>query len=382
MTVDLDVVTTDAQFLALEDEWNELLQNSVANTIFLTWEWVSTWWQWFGDDYQLWMVTAREKENGRLLGIAPLVWRRYLQSNRIPYRELLFIGSNQAAPDHLDFIVHENKKGHIDDALIEFVWENRQQWDFIHFDSLRSNSLALAKLADLADSRWQETTALSCPAMALPENWDLFEQTLGKNLRKNLKRYDRALAKQGNMVYKVLTEQNEVDDAISDLRRLHQAVRQGHGDAGAFKDPRMEPFQKQVAKRFLQKDWLRFHSLHMDDQMIGVTYNFFYNNVFSYYMTGYDLSWSRFGPGRQIIGHAVRQAIENEASVFDFLRGDEAYKLSWGAEMLTTQTIKIAISWRAKLLMRVRELKANLRSRKEASPTTAESSAAVSNPSP
>ena len=34
----------------LRDEWNDLLRRSRFDTVFLTWEWQSTWWQHLGRD--------------------------------------------------------------------------------------------------------------------------------------------------------------------------------------------------------------------------------------------------------------------------------------------------------------------------------------------
>jgi hypothetical protein len=38
-----------AGFLSLKERWNEVLQRC-NHTIFSTWEWLSTWWNHFGND--------------------------------------------------------------------------------------------------------------------------------------------------------------------------------------------------------------------------------------------------------------------------------------------------------------------------------------------
>ena len=32
-------------FRGLQEEWNELLESSTSNCLFLTWEWLYTWWR-------------------------------------------------------------------------------------------------------------------------------------------------------------------------------------------------------------------------------------------------------------------------------------------------------------------------------------------------
>ena len=143
-------------------------------------------------------------------------------------------------------------------------------------------------------------------------------------------------------------------------------MRESQGDAGAFKDERMESFQQAVAVQFLRQGWLRFYRLQIDGLTIAVDYNFCYAGIFSFYITGYDndKEWSRYGPGRQIMAHSIRCAIDEGMDVFDFLRGDESYKYYWKAEPYETKTVRIAISLRAKLLMRARKLKADMRARR------------------
>ena len=67
-------VTTRTGFEQLEPEWNALLTRSASNNIVLTFEWMSTWWQVFGDrGRQLYILVAREGDN--IVGIAPLLRR-------------------------------------------------------------------------------------------------------------------------------------------------------------------------------------------------------------------------------------------------------------------------------------------------------------------
>src|SRR5690606_16851246 len=45
-------------FEALQAEWNALLRRSRFNTIFLTYEWQTTWWEYLGEG-ELWILAMR-----------------------------------------------------------------------------------------------------------------------------------------------------------------------------------------------------------------------------------------------------------------------------------------------------------------------------------
>src|SRR5437588_12709315 len=86
-------------FAALQPDWNALLNRSVSDTLFLTWEFQSTWWSHFGAGHELRLLTAR-CDDGRLKAIAPL----YLEHEPAGRAVLRLIGGIEVA-DYLDFIV-------------------------------------------------------------------------------------------------------------------------------------------------------------------------------------------------------------------------------------------------------------------------------------
>lgn len=58
-------------FLALQEKWKKVLQLS-DHTIFQTWEWLSTWWRYFGKGRRLLVLLA--EVDGEIRGIAPLMY--------------------------------------------------------------------------------------------------------------------------------------------------------------------------------------------------------------------------------------------------------------------------------------------------------------------
>ncbi|MCP3858508.1 MAG: hypothetical protein GY704_02550, partial [Phycisphaeraceae bacterium] len=112
---DRPVVTLidESSFAKLGDEWDDLLANSVAPTVFLTWAWVSSWRGTVGRDRQILVATARRRTDGLLLGVAPMTIERRTDGRVLRYRALQFIGGHATAADHLDLIV---RTGHEDVA--------------------------------------------------------------------------------------------------------------------------------------------------------------------------------------------------------------------------------------------------------------------------
>ena len=343
-------LTSPAQFLALADEWNPLLAQSPVNTIFLTWEWLSVWWQHFGADYRPWLITARERPNGRLLAVAPLMmgWGRW-KGWPVPLRELQFIGSPIVHPDHLDLIVADGDERLWQTLLTEI---GRRPWEFWRLASVPAGSPTLAWLRQQLPPAQRPERPIPCPFIPLPADWQTFRGQLGKNHRRNIQRYDRYLAEAGAgpVSYGQLTQPKEISSLLTTLARLHQAVQAEQGHLGAFHDPRVLPFQLAIAHRFFHNNWLRLYWLRLGDQPIALMYCFLYERRLSFYITGYELEWGRFGPGRQLIAHAISDCIANQVTTFDFLRGDESYKFDWTATTQSNVYLRAAGNWLGRLL--------------------------------
>src|SRR6185503_7976477 len=78
---------------ALEAEWNELLARSASDTVFLTWEWLWSWWEIYGGEVEPCVATVRE--HGRLVAAAPCM----IEDRRrfgLAFRQLAFIGTGLA----------------------------------------------------------------------------------------------------------------------------------------------------------------------------------------------------------------------------------------------------------------------------------------------
>ncbi|MFH0960622.1 MAG: hypothetical protein V1897_18195, partial [Pseudomonadota bacterium] len=68
-------INETSQFLALKNKWNPVLERSRDDNLFLTWEWLSTYWRHFGKDRKLKILSI--EDNNKLIAIAPLRQCRY-----------------------------------------------------------------------------------------------------------------------------------------------------------------------------------------------------------------------------------------------------------------------------------------------------------------
>ena len=347
MQFSIERIQTEEAFFSLKDEWNPLLEQSAANNIFLTWEWISTWWAYFGKKSQPYIFIARNLENNKLIGIAPLhIHTKKIKDLFLPHRALAFIGTNNAAPDHLDFIVHPDHEDDIKQHFIAAIQTAKVEWDILDLDGLRGNSSIVSLLTDQTPGKRCFLERIESATIQLPDSWEEMESALGKNLRYNIRRYDRKMEKEHpeQVCYQQIKHEETIEKTLTTLLDYGATVRKKHGEKHTLANQQMRLFHQDLAKSFLEKNWLRLYTLDIEEKSIAALYCYAYNTKVFYYQTGYDLAWSQYGPGRQILAHGVRQAIAEQANEFDFLRGEHAYKEDWANATNTDYVLKVAYS--------------------------------------
>lgn len=327
--VGMELLTSSEQLYALQTEWDALVEESTSPSIFLTWEWISTWWEVFGTDLRPWILVARDRGTGDLLGIAPFLLRQHpLPSG--PWRELSLWGSTVAAGDHLNVLVRRGYEDLVAARFAETLWAQRRQWDVLALDWVASGSLLAGRVRQQANRSamvWRSV----CPFVRLPNGWAEFQASLAKNTRRNLIKASHRLnrAAGGAVTFQQVDSVAEVPTVMDELFRLHQELWTARGYRGAFGDAAVRRFHRQIAVRLAEQGRLRLHVLRVRGQAIAVDYGFAYGGTVSLYQGGYDRTWEHYSPGSLVTAETIRAAIAQGDREVDFLRGEEWYKTLW-----------------------------------------------------
>ena len=322
-------VSSDGQFFALQGPWTALTANVPNVPIFLTWEWVSTWWRHFHPGKELWVLGVWDA-SGRLAGIAPWMLTNDCWGP-LRLRGIQFLGSGCVCPDHLDVIAGPEEREGVCAAIVGHLSALRRQWDVLDLQGLAQNSVLKRHLI-AAKGRWLERQPQICPFAVLPRDWGAFEtNNLSAKKRRFLRYARRRLERDcpGRVNLQRVSEPSELDSALDALATLSQKRHRDRGSVSSFKDVRFLAFHREMAALALERGWLRLYQLKVADQVVAVQHGFHYRGVVYDYQKGFDPNWGRYSPGQLLQAHAIREAVGEGAREFDMLRGDEAYKYTW-----------------------------------------------------
>ncbi len=87
-------------------------------------------------------------------------------------------------------------------------------------------------------------------------------------------------------------------------------------------------FLTEVEKKFAGNNWLNLSFLDVNGQHVSGVLGFEYNEKYYYYQTAFDPDFS-YSVGNIHILYILKDLIMRDLKEFDFLRGNEAYKLRW-----------------------------------------------------
>jgi CelD/BcsL family acetyltransferase involved in cellulose biosynthesis len=314
---------TDSDALdRLEGDWRDLLSRAADPTPFQSHEWQATWWRHHGRG-RLWVLVAHD--NGVVIGLMPLHILRYRGT---PLRQVRFLGAPLS--DFQEILAAHGHEQAVHDAFMAHLAAHSSRWDLCDFaDQRKGTSLTLGAMP--AGLRPLLLHHRVCPFIPLSPSWDEFVKRLSKNMRTNVGRRRRQVAKEFRAEYDLATTET-VAAAMEELFRLHNARWRRRGVAGAFAGERMQAFHHEVARRFLERGWLRLHRLRLDGETRAAFYCFQLGRRVYYYLSGFDVAFGKFSIGNVLMAQAIERAIGDGATEFDLLRGDETYKFAWKAE--------------------------------------------------
>jgi CelD/BcsL family acetyltransferase involved in cellulose biosynthesis len=320
-----------AGFEALRDEWSELLEASDADCLFLTWEWLSTWWKHLAGDRRLAILALRH--GGRLVALAPFCLRPPSLSRRRPLPVMEFLGNGCVGSDYLDLIVRRGYESEARRAFASGLANERLVLDWTQL--LRGSCAAAGVAADLRESKWSvsERVTNTCPFIPLAGmSWEAYLATLGAEHRYNFHRKWKRLNRNYSVQLEQVQTEEQCRESIDLVMELHNMRWRGRGGSDAFDTPGLVAFHREFSQIALKRGWLRLYVLRLDRKPAACQYGFLYGGTFYFYQSGFDAAYGKESVGLVSMGLSVKSAIEEGAEEYDLLHGNEGYKSHWSRE--------------------------------------------------
>lgn len=337
-----DVITDLESIDAVEDDWRRLAVE--RGNAFLTPDWFRCWWRHYGGDATPFVTLSRDAGGG-LRGLMPLL----LPGSGRP-RVCRFAGANLG--DHFHPLARPEDEAEVAAAAGEALRDAPHPWSVIALDKAELERPWLEALTEATGAR--TTSFVRAPA-PLPRidltghaDWDAYLASRSSNLRQQVRRFERRLAKDHEVRLRRTESAAELERDMATLFDLHDLRWEGQTSlsSGTARD-----FHSEFAAVALRHGWLRLWLLEVDGEPIAAWYGWRLGGRYAYYNGGFDPERSPLRPGLVLLAGVIRAAIEEGADEFDFLLGDESYKSRFAEDSRTVHNVVVARSWHPALAL-------------------------------
>lgn len=292
-------------------QWSAFVSRIPPETPFQTPEWLITWWEHFGSGDLRVMVFRGQ--DARIVGVMPLFLHEW--NGR---RQLTLIGSG--VTDYIDPLFEPEYTRQIVDRLAQEL-NSSTDWDICDWQDLSVNTPLASLGAAVEDT--------PCSFIAIERPFDEYLSSLPKDLKRNLRRYKEKAEAAAPVTFEIAETADE--SLISALIELHRVRWEDAGQSGTIEANGAETFLREAASVFASRGWLRIFAVRFGSRVTAVLLAFCYSGNIFPYLSAFDPRNQSFGFGRELLLQSIRYAHERGYRHWNFLRGVEPFKFSWGA---------------------------------------------------
>lgn len=296
--------------------WDALARESGA-LFFQSSSWAASWWRMVEPDSEMVLLVDGPPDRPEgLLAVSRL--RRQVHPHigvRLPFVGIA--GSGFGAADGLGPITPDERSARrLLDAAVRFAGRTPLVLESV--DARHAPACAALKGATAV-------ATVRRPGLDL-HGWD--ERRWPGRLRKNLNRRERRIAEAG-FVHRWVRLTAATADDLRHLDRLHTRLWTSRGDRGLF-GPRRMAFFRDLAAHTSGADGPWMQLIEGDGEVIAALFGFRFGDRFCSYKTGWDPAHHSLGLGMALHSTAIRWAVGEGLTHYDFLRGANPHKYTLG----------------------------------------------------
>lgn len=333
--LDVTVLEETRDFALLEEEWEDLYRHAPLATPFQSWAWLYSWWESYGEGYELRLVIMRAGD--LLVGIVPMM----LERGR-GVRKLLFVGTGLT--DYNDMLVRQGWEASASEAGLRAL-QRMDGWHVIELQELRP----IAAAWDLLHVWRGPKTSIRqsvCPQIdARP--WDELLTSVSKNLRQTARRSLRNVEADG--LRPSPAKPADIERAARRWIALHREWWRERDIAPEHMTEKFEYHLTSAVCRMVARELGTISEFRRDGEVVISFFWVFGKDFVGNHLVGASQEASRrYQVSSLSIWDGINIAHGRNCSYLDMLRGEEPYKLRWNPKMVPNHRVILGrnrLSW-------------------------------------
>lgn len=312
-----------AAFLALEKEWNELVE-ATNNEPFYRHEFICSWINNFATTAQLRVLTGRDL-SGKLIAVLPLMELMGTFCG-LPVRQLIATANTHSA--RFDLIAFDGKAS--SEAFFNYLIADKS-WDIIKLIDIPDGGNAkyifqTAKQNGFPVGYWESQ---STPHILLPNSFDELMNSLDSKFKGNLRRRRKQLENLGSVSIEKITGSTELNKYLAEAFAIELCSWKARQGTGIAQDQRLTEFYQEIGRAAAQRNYLSLYFLKLNNRTIAFQYGLTYAGSYSLLKNGYDETYKNCSPGHILQAEVLRDCISAKLTKFDFLGDSTGPHMEW-----------------------------------------------------
>lgn len=343
-------------FEALKTDWDRLSKNLITENGY---EWNYKWWQHVGKNKRL-KITVLE-HNDKIIGIAPIFIEQIKTLRFFTLNKLSLMGGDVS--DYKDILIDGSfDKESVLLSLMEYI-EQEIKPDLIECGQINTGYLNFNIWEKYFEKEQYELImSKECHGVDLSkfENYDDYYKQLSKGLKKDFRNKKNKIKNDGVQVeFEIKTEINEEDIKAIGLVNIERQkfLRQKGFDKrdSLYADKNKAEFIKDFFCNG-ESQTRRLTYLKFNKDIIAYVLFFEEKESIHLWNAAFDPRYEIYSPSKLLYNELIKYSFDKKYRYFDFMRGNEPYKLHWTNNFTVNHYLIKKCSSKSKILYGLKNL--------------------------
>jgi len=318
--------------LTLRAEWEALDECLVPRMPFTGPLWHELWWRYYRrhsvvvrDEF---LVCTVRDEEGRLVGVAPLMRTHHPGVGPFRLREIQFFGADPNMTELRGVACRPECQMEVLQSLSRYFGSNALGWNWFRWQGIRAD-VPPPPIRSRTGGDFTWLREVPDYILDLPSTWEEFDKACTSRVRKKLRSCYRLLERNGHAFrFHIVSDPSSVADALAAFYSLH-TERTAVRSSDVFASSRARKFLDEFCRFMADRDQLRIFEIKIQDVVVATRIGFKLGKELYLYHSGNAIAWDRYSIMTTLLAETIKSAIEQGYTLVNLSTGNDRSKTRW-----------------------------------------------------
>jgi len=330
--IELQTITNYDKFSSLKQEWNELVANSEDAHAFFTHDWFECWWQAFGNEKQLLILTIKKDEE--IVAIMPLMTGKS-KLHGLTVKTIQFMANDDSPRSDIILKKNFSNVDEIIAKLYNHLSNEQKNWRLLFLGNIHKDSKtmqALLRLLNKQKAKYTSDSKLFSPWVSITTDWETYYDTLKRRAKMTVNNVRNRIHKLGEINIKESCDADQLEMVASISKNAWKFT---EGKSFLNRDDRHN-FFKLLTAAAQKHGWLSLRLLTIGSKPVAYEYHLRYDKRVIALLAEYDQEYYKSSPGAFLDFNIMKQMFERDIVEYDLGGSFDQYKKKWKPNLRVT----------------------------------------------